>query len=319
VRACRETSAQHGIAQHGATQNAAARKAKRTLTQNANTNPKKGALLHDCIEVGRAPADLASARVNIVLVRRPELAAAHSQRAAELARRLARDAGSGGDVRTVPLGGPVALPVPVGSSSSSSSSGDSAAAAAAAAADDLVALLAAHDAALAALVASDALELAAALAAALHLNHSHNSSSNSSNSSGLEGWWGARQTSPPPPRQQQQQLRAKLELIAATTCPNWHADTVGARALVTYAGPGTLLVPNSAARRKWALDGTAAVAGVDEAQAVQAAPFDALYLKGGAAAGMHGMGAVHKSPAGASVGEPRLLLTVDDVPLCACC
>jgi hypothetical protein len=39
-------------------------------------------------------------------------------------------------------------------------------------------------------------------------------------------------------------LRARLEVITKQSCPRWHADSVGARCLVTYTGPGTLFVPN---------------------------------------------------------------------------
>jgi hypothetical protein len=42
--------------------------------------------------------------------------------------------------------------------------------------------------------------------------------------------------------------------------------------------------------------------------------------QGNAFPGLYGMGAVHKSPEGASEESPRLLLTVDDVTEpCACC
>jgi hypothetical protein len=39
-------------------------------------------------------------------------------------------------------------------------------------------------------------------------------------------------------------LTAKLELIEGTSCPRWHTDTVGLRALVTYAGAGTEYLEN---------------------------------------------------------------------------
>ncbi|GBF95593.1 hypothetical protein Rsub_08574 [Raphidocelis subcapitata] len=116
-------------------------------------------------------------------------------------------------------------------------------------------------------------------------------------------------------------LRGKLELIRGQSCPRWHADSLSLRALVTYEGPGTwFLTSNRFARRAWSLDGAVAVAGADEAGALQAEPCDVLYLKGNGFPGLWGMGAVHRSPEGASAAAPRLLLTVDDVqPDCACC
>lgn len=39
-------------------------------------------------------------------------------------------------------------------------------------------------------------------------------------------------------------VHAKLEVLAGTPCPRWHADHVTARLLCTYTGPGTWFVPN---------------------------------------------------------------------------
>lgn len=115
-------------------------------------------------------------------------------------------------------------------------------------------------------------------------------------------------------------LRAKLEVISQQSCPRWHADTVGIRCLCTYEGPGTMFAPNRRVRRHWAPDGGVAVLSVDESEAEQVDPWDLLYLKGNAFPGLFGMGAVHKSPEGASTEMPRLLLTVDDVlKNCSCC
>ncbi|KAI8472883.1 MAG: hypothetical protein J3K34DRAFT_519420 [Monoraphidium minutum] len=105
-------------------------------------------------------------------------------------------------------------------------------------------------------------------------------------------------------------LRAKLEVVVAQSCPRWHADSVGVRCLCTYEGAGTLYIPNSAVRRRWALDGAVSVLSVDERAARQAAAWDMLYLKGHSFPGLYGMGAVHKSPEGASAAVPRLLLTM---------
>ena len=39
-------------------------------------------------------------------------------------------------------------------------------------------------------------------------------------------------------------VSARLEVLAGTPCPRWHADHVGVRCLVTYLGPGTQVVEN---------------------------------------------------------------------------
>ncbi len=127
-------------------------------------------------------------------------------------------------------------------------------------------------------------------------------------------WTQRRQTQQQPSRPAE--LRAKLEVITRQSCPRWHADTLGVRALVTYQGPGTLFVRNRCAwmgahparciqrralriswasdmqyyhhlpprrhvRRKWGLDGSVSVVSVDEAAAEQAQPWDILFLKVG--------------------------------------
>lgn len=121
------------------------------------------------------------------------------------------------------------------------------------------------------------------------------------------------------PRLRGRGLRAKLEVITRQSCPRFHADSVGVRCLCTYEGPGTWVVANRFVKRKWSLDGTVAVVAVDEAAAEQVQAWDLLYLKGNAFPGLYGMGAVHKSPEGASEASPRLLLTIDDTPSCSCC
>lgn len=66
------------------------------------------------------------------------------------------------------------------------------------------------------------------------------------------------------------------------------ADFVGLRVLCTYAGAGTLYVPEAAVSHGRLADGSPAVLRVDEAQAAQAAPFDLLFLKGHAFEGVRG-------------------------------
>lgn len=114
-----------------------------------------------------------------------------------------------------------------------------------------------------------------------------------------------------------ERVRAKLEVLGGTPCPRWHADHVGVRLLVTYAGPGTWYVENRHVQRRWLWrgEGGVAVGPVDEAAGVQAGACDLLLLKGHGWPGNYGLGAVHKSPDVGPGGRdgPRLLLTVDDV------
>jgi len=146
-----------------------------------------------------------------------------------------------------------------------------------------------------------------------------------------------------------QAISARLEALDTQPCPKWHADTVGARALVTFAGKGTQYLPNNRVRRGWDSIGAPVVAGVRVESGgsgaeqhrlfEQAGAWDVLVLKGHACPGMAGMGAVHRSPpvvedeedccdeqgeqcaaaedALAPAASTRLVLTVDDA--CECC
>lgn len=60
------------------------------------------------------------------------------------------------------------------------------------------------------------------------------------------------------------------------------------------------LPPQRHVKRKWGLDGSVAVAGADEAFAMQAAPGDLLYLKVGMAAKEQHSGTVLATPAACS-------------------
>ncbi|GFR51575.1 hypothetical protein Agub_g13908, partial [Astrephomene gubernaculifera] len=127
-------------------------------------------------------------------------------------------------------------------------------------------------------------------------------------------------------------VRAKLEVLGGTPCPRFHADHVGVRLLVTYCGPGTVFVENRHVRRRWLWGGAGGVAveAVDPAAASrgggaagsaarQAAPGDLLFLKGNAAPGNYGMGAVHRSPDMASMlavdSDPDLGASLEDPDL----
>lgn len=111
-------------------------------------------------------------------------------------------------------------------------------------------------------------------------------------------------------------VTAKLELVFGQNCPKFHAEHVGMRCLCTYAGPGTQFVANRHVRRKW--DPWHSVVSVEEAHMQQAEPWDLLFLKGHKYPGMNGLGAVHRSPPGASVQAPRLVLTLDDTEPRSC-
>lgn len=135
----------------------------------------------------------------------------------------------------------------------------------------------------------------------------------------------------PSPTARPPTLTARLELITAVRCPLWHCDSVGLRALVTYAGPGTRFIGSEPAvgpREVDAHDGFARPArggaAVDERAADAAGPGDVLFLGGHLRAGGRAGGgppypaAVHQSPP-VPAGVVRLVLTVDDaVPTCPC-
>lgn len=119
---------------------------------------------------------------------------------------------------------------------------------------------------------------------------------------------------------------AKLQVVTTTSCSRWHADHVAVRCLVTYCGPGTLLVENKHVRRhSWQrklLGADADVGGyelVPGAVVQQAAEWDVLWLKGQGYPGFEGRGAVHRSPDEASTEAPRLLLALDVACEDACC
>ena len=111
------------------------------------------------------------------------------------------------------------------------------------------------------------------------------------------------------------ELLVSLENPEDATCPRFHVDRVGIRLLVTYVGPGTLLLPHEHADRSWL--GEAGHGKADEetglmlpgAEIQQTSPFDVVLLKGEAWPGADGFGAVHRSPDPA--GQRRVLLRVD--------
>ena len=111
------------------------------------------------------------------------------------------------------------------------------------------------------------------------------------------------------------ELLVSLESPEDATCPRFHVDRVGIRLLVTYAGPGTQVLPHEHCDRSWL--GDAGHGRIDEetglmrpgAEIQQFSAFDVVLLKGEAWPGADGFGAVHRSP---DPGEQRrVLLRVD--------
>jgi len=106
-------------------------------------------------------------------------------------------------------------------------------------------------------------------------------------------------------------VRARLEALIERGCPVFHADHVGLRLLVAYAGPGTEWVPESGVNRA-ALGSGDNRAIVPDARAIRRLPgFSAGLFKGDAFPGNRGRGVVHRS-APASRARPRLLLCLDE-------
>lgn len=116
-----------------------------------------------------------------------------------------------------------------------------------------------------------------------------------------------------------ERAEATLSLVHSTSCPRFHADYVKVRGLCTYIGPGTIWTDNSNVpllSRLMKVDGGLRL--IDTCKVHQAEPCDMLYLKGRDWPGNPGMGAIHRSPEGASQHSPRLLLTLDRAPDCDC-
>jgi len=106
-------------------------------------------------------------------------------------------------------------------------------------------------------------------------------------------------------------VRARLEALIERGCPVFHADHVGLRLLVAYAGPGTEWVPDTGVNRA-ALGSGSNRAIVPDPRAIRRLPeFAAGILKGEAFPGNRGRGVVHRS-APASRARPRLLLCLDE-------
>lgn len=121
------------------------------------------------------------------------------------------------------------------------------------------------------------------------------------------------------------QFILRLGLVCGDSCLKWHSDNNIARALITFAGPGTLCAHEAGVTRAPCADASCAdaecnmlqpVAAVDEAAALQMGLGDALLMKGSAwsGPGAAARGAAHRAPKIGAVGEAdqhRLVLKVD--------
>jgi hypothetical protein len=106
-------------------------------------------------------------------------------------------------------------------------------------------------------------------------------------------------------------VRARLEALTERGCPVFHADHVGLRLLVAYAGPGTEWVPEGGVNRA-ALGSGDNRAIVPDPRVIRRLPtFAAGIFKGEAFPGNRGRGIVHRS-APASRARPRLLFCLDE-------
>ena len=253
-------------------------------------------LRHDSIGISSSLHELRSPRVNIVHVPRPEV----RQRLL-----LLDDAADAADAaRRPPLAALVRRPAPPPHGVSATLRRGRAEEAAERLADAVDARTP-RGAALQRRLYADVLELSGALFEALAeaeggRRRGFFGGGGSSSSSSSSSWSSSSSSSGAQRQQQVKPLRAKLEVVPAQSCPRWHADSVGARALVTYDGRGTLFAANRFAKRRWVAVGgggsgedgeeggegggggpalVAAVAGVDEAGAREAGAGDILVLK----------------------------------------
>ncbi|MFO0690098.1 MAG: DUF1826 domain-containing protein [Myxococcota bacterium] len=113
-------------------------------------------------------------------------------------------------------------------------------------------------------------------------------------------------------------VHVSLEVFDHDACRKWHADRVGMRLLVTYAGPGTEWALASGVDRSW-LGKTAP--DLEEAndrivfdrEAIRRAGVgDVLLCKGDLFEGEQGRGLVHRSPPIRLDSRWRLLLRIDE-------
>jgi hypothetical protein len=113
--------------------------------------------------------------------------------------------------------------------------------------------------------------------------------------------------------------QVSLEVVASDACRKFHTDWVTLRAICTYAGPGTEVVPERYVRRAFlatdqgGLEATNRAIVADLRRVQKAAPGEWLLLKGEAWPGNEGRGAVHRSPTIANRGLRRVVLKIDSL------
>lgn len=106
-------------------------------------------------------------------------------------------------------------------------------------------------------------------------------------------------------------IKVRVERLARDGCRLFHTDFVSVRLITTYAGPGTLILPDAAVRRAGLGKGDNARIVMDPT-AVVAVPTRAVaLLKGEAYPGSAGRGCVHRSPPVAGTGAVRLVVAMD--------
>lgn len=112
-------------------------------------------------------------------------------------------------------------------------------------------------------------------------------------------------------------FRATLSVVSSDQCRKLHTDNVDLRALCTYVGAGTLLLPEPAVDRGAlgdARDASEANREIcrDEDQLVRARSGDIVFMKGRRWRG-GARGAIHRSPTIEADGGRRLVLKVDGI------
>ncbi|MEL7248517.1 MAG: DUF1826 domain-containing protein [Bacteroidota bacterium] len=105
-------------------------------------------------------------------------------------------------------------------------------------------------------------------------------------------------------------FRLLLATVETNMCRRFHTDINSLRMLCTYAGPGTLWLPNEAVNQKAYRGGSGNEDIVlDENLIQQANPGDVVILKGALYPDANPI--VHRSPSIENKGEKRLLLRID--------
>lgn len=114
-------------------------------------------------------------------------------------------------------------------------------------------------------------------------------------------------------------LRVRLGVVDHDACAKLHTDRVTLRAVCTYAGPGTEVLPDpyvdraalmQAAAEGWGPVETDRAVCLEPEAMVRPAPGDVMWLRGRCYPGALTPAAVHRSPAHAA-DRRRLVLTID--------